>query len=237
IPNIPADAKWAQYGMAVAGGDGNGNVTNQLSYHAGLFFDDDQTVLIADSWNNRIMQWKPGDKNGQVVAGGKVQGNRLDQLSYPTEVLIDKETNSLIICDEGNGRVVRWSRRTGTTQGEILIDYISCWGLAMDDQRYLYVSDAGRNEVRRYQLGDKNSTLVADGNGTGDGLNQLNWRTSLFVDRQQNVYVSDVYNHRVMKWEKDATEGILIAGGLDYGNALTQLAYSEGLFVDTLGTL
>ncbi|CAF4234016.1 unnamed protein product, partial [Rotaria sordida] len=52
-----------------------------------------------------------GDKNGQVVAGGRDQGNRLDQLNSPTDVLIDKETDSLIICDSMNQRVVRWSRR------------------------------------------------------------------------------------------------------------------------------
>ncbi|CAF4347652.1 unnamed protein product, partial [Rotaria magnacalcarata] len=161
----------------------------------------------------------------------------LHQLKYPTDVLIDKETDSLIICDYGNDRVVRWSRRSGATQGEILIDNINCWGLAMDEQRYLYVSDEGKYEVRRYQLGEKNGTLVAGGNGKGDGLNQLNYPTYLFVDRQQNVYVSDHNNHRVMKWVKGATEGIVVAGGQGYGNALTQFGYPQGLLVDTVGTL
>ncbi|CAF5097314.1 unnamed protein product, partial [Rotaria magnacalcarata] len=54
--------------------------------------------------------------NGQVVAGGKGQGNRLNQLDGPTNVLLDKDTDSLIICDQGNQRVVRWSHRSGTTQ-------------------------------------------------------------------------------------------------------------------------
>ncbi|CAF4961169.1 unnamed protein product, partial [Rotaria socialis] len=97
--------------------------------------------------------------------------------------LIDKETDSLIICDRWNRRIVRWSRRSGTTQGEILIDNIDCARLAMDKQRYLYVSDVGKHEVRRYQLGEKNGTLVAGGNGEGNGLNQLNTPGYLFVDR------------------------------------------------------
>ncbi|CAF1342821.1 unnamed protein product [Rotaria sp. Silwood1] len=178
-----------------------------------------------------------GDKNGQVVAGGNGQGNRLDQLSYPTNVLIDKETDSLIICDYENGRVVRWSRRSGTTQGEILIDNIDCWGLTMDDQRYLYISDHDKDEVRRYHIGDKNGTIVAGGNGEGAGLNQLNHPTYIFLDQQQTVYVSDFHNHRVMKWNKDAKEGIVVAGGQGQGNTLTQLSYPQGLFVDILGTI
>ncbi|CAF4709002.1 unnamed protein product, partial [Rotaria socialis] len=92
-------------------------------------------------------------------------------------------------------------------------------------------------EVRRYQLGEKNYTLVAGGNGEGNGLNQFNFPTYLFADRQQNVYVSDNDNHRVMKWNKCAKEGIVVAGGQGEGNALTQLYYPEGIFVDTLGTL
>ncbi|CAF1442947.1 unnamed protein product [Rotaria sordida] len=178
-----------------------------------------------------------GDKNGQVVAGGNGRGNRLDQFSWPTNVLIDKETDSLIICDWLNQRVVRWSRRSGTTQGEILIDNIDCRGLAMDDQRYLYISDVEKHEVRRYQIGDKNGTVVAGGNGYGDDLNQLNKPTYIFVDQQEIVYVSDKNNHRVMKWNKDAKEGIVVAGGQGKGNALTQLSNPRGLFVDTLGTI
>ncbi|CAF1229976.1 unnamed protein product [Rotaria sordida] len=178
-----------------------------------------------------------GDTNGQVVAGGNGQGNRLDQLNEPTDVLIDKETDSLIICDRQNRRVVRWSRRSGTTQGEILIDNIRCWGLAMDDQRYLYISDTDKHEVKRYQIGDKNGTIVAGGNDKGTGLNQLDVPTYIFVDQQHTVYVSDNYNYRVMKWNKGAKEGIVVAGGQGEGNALTQLKHPDGLFVDTLGTI
>ncbi|CAF5004042.1 unnamed protein product [Rotaria sp. Silwood1] len=237
IPNIPIDAQWSQNGKTVAGGNGKGDATNQLNDPRGLFVDDDQTMIIADFENHRIVQWKMGDTNGQVIAGGKGQGNRLDQLKYPTDVLIDKETDSLIIYDWGNSRVVRWSRRSGTTQGEILIDNIDCYGLFMDDQRYLYVSDNEKHEVRRYQIGDKNGIIVAGGNGEGAGLNQLNWPTYIFVDQQQTVYVSDNKNHRVMKWNKGAKEGIVVAGGQGEGKALTQLSYPYGLFVDTLGTI
>ncbi|CAF1324142.1 unnamed protein product [Rotaria sordida] len=178
-----------------------------------------------------------GDTNGQVEAGDNSQGNRLDQLNYPSDVLIDKETDSLIICDRFNRRVVRWSRCSDTTLGEILINSIDCFGLAMDDQRYLYISVTDKHEVRRYQIGDKNGTLVAGGNGNGASLNQLNWPAYIFVDQQQTVYVSDNNNHRVMKWSKGAKEGIVVAGDQGEGNALTQLYRPNGLFVDTLGTI
>ncbi|CAF3926877.1 unnamed protein product, partial [Rotaria sp. Silwood1] len=185
-------------------------------------------MVIGEWENNRVTQWKMDDTNGQVVAGGHDQGNRLDQLSVPTDVLIDKESDSLIICDLGNQRVVQWSRRSGTTQGKILTDNIDCYGLAMDDQRYLYISDYTKHEVRRYQIGDKNGTLVAGGNGEGAGLNQLNAPGYIFVDRRQTVYVSDYRNHRVMKWKKGAKKGIIVAGGQGAGNATTQISLPQG---------
>ncbi|CAM4845707.1 unnamed protein product [Rotaria magnacalcarata] len=164
-------------------------------------------MVIADWGNHRIMQWRNGDTTNGQVVAG------------------------------GNQRVVRWSRRSGTIQGEILIDNIDCYGLPMDEQRYIYVSDTRKHEVRLYQLGEKSATLVVGGNGQGDGLNQLNYPTYLFVDRQQNVYVSDWNNHRVMKWNKGAKEGILVAGRQREGSALTQLDFSQELVVGTLGTV
>ena len=47
----------------------------------------------------------------------------------------------------------------------------------MDHQRYLYVSDTRKDEVRRYTIGDKNGIVVAGGNGQGNQLNQLNFPT------------------------------------------------------------
>lgn len=194
-------------------------------------------MVIADSSNHRIIEWKHEDTNGKVIAGGNGRGNRLDQLNHPTDVLIDKKTDNLIICDQMNRRVVQWSRRNNKKQGEILIDSVWCSRLALDDQRYLYVSDRLKHEVRRYRLGDKNGLLVAGGNGPGRSLSQLNHPSYLFVDRQQTVYVSDHRNHRVMKWNKDAKEGIIVAGGRDWGRALAQLEYPQGIFVDTLGSV
>ena len=213
---LPKNARWSQNGVTVAGENGRGNAVNQLTCPYGLDIDDDnQSIVIADHWNHRIVEWKIGASNGKVIAGGQGQGNRLDQLNRPTDVLIDKETNNLFIADRDNRRVVRWSPRQETTQGEVIIDNIDCRGLAMDHQRYLYVSDRVEHEVRRYTIGDKNGIVVAGGNGQGNQLNQLNLPTYLFVDKEQAVYVSDNHNHRAMKWNKGAKEGIVVAGDKD----------------------
>ena len=234
----PTNARWSQNGVTVAGGNGCGNALNQLNFPYGFDIDNDnQSIVIADWGNNRIVEWKIGASNGKVIGGGQGQGNRLNQLNHPPDVLIDKESNSLFIADRWNRRVVRWLRRQGTTQGEIIVDNIDCYGLAIDHRRYLYVSDVVKNEVRRCTIGDKNGIVIAGGNERGNQLNQLNYPIYFFVDEEQAVFVSDYYNHRVMKWNKDAKEGIVVAGERGQGSALTQLSSPRGLFVDASGTI
>ncbi|CAF5103791.1 unnamed protein product, partial [Rotaria sp. Silwood1] len=198
--------------------------------------DDDQTIYVADTSNHRIVEWKRGATSGQVVAGGNGQGSGDHQLNYPEDVIIDKETDSLIICDRSNGRVVRWPRRNGTS-GETIISNIYCWGLTMDENGSLYVTDVGEDEVRRYRKGESQGTVVAGGNGSGNRLDQLSFPQYVFVDRDHSVYVSDRDNHRVMKWMEGAKQGIVVAGGQGKGNDLTQLSYPLGVVVDQLGTV
>jgi hypothetical protein len=55
----------------------------------------------------------------------------------------------------------------------------------------------------RWCEGDKQGSIVVDGNREGQGLNQLNDPTGLSFDRQGNLYVTDERNHRVLKFEID----------------------------------
>lgn len=236
IPNIPANARWSRNGVTVAGGR-QGLFDAGLHSPVSLFVDYDQTIFIADRGNHRIMQWKLNESTGAVVAGGQGSGEALDQLIGPNGVWLDKETDSLIICNGHPGRVLQWFLGSREPQVKLLLEDALCHGLFMDEERYLYVSFGGDNEVRRYQIGDTAGILVAGGHGKGAGLNQFDTPYYIFVDKQQTIYVSDYNNHRVMKWAKGATEGIVVAGGQGQGDAMTQLSNPTGLFVDTFGTI
>ncbi|CAF5130119.1 unnamed protein product, partial [Rotaria sp. Silwood1] len=234
--DIHPNARWKQNGITVAGGNGYGSELNQLSYPCGLYVDEDDTVYVADQWNHRIVEWKRSATNGKVVAGGNGEGDGVHQLSNPQDVIIDKEKDSLIICDNGNKRVVRWSRRNGTS-GETIISNINCVGLTMDENESLYVTDDGKHEVRRYRRGESQGTVVAGDNGEGNRLDQLAYPRYAFVDRDHSVYVSEWGNNRVMKLEKGAKQGLVVAGGQAQGNSLTQLSSPQGVVVDQLGTV
>jgi len=227
--------KWKQQATTIAGGNREGNQLNQFNTPNGIYVDDQQqTIYVADYENHRIIKWKFGERNGEVVAGGNGKGYRIDQLNYPSNVILDKNKKSLIICDNRNQRVVRWSLENRNDR-QILIGDISCAGLMMNNKGDLFVSDYERDEVKRWKKDEKQGTIVAGGNGRGDKLNQLNCPGPIFVDREDSIYVLDRLNHRVMKWLKGAKEGTVVAGGQGQENSLKQLSRVEGLVVNENG--
>ncbi|CAF3858543.1 unnamed protein product [Rotaria sp. Silwood1] len=233
--DIHPNAQWQQNGLTVAGGNGLDNQTHQLSNPYGLHVDE-QAVYVADRLNHRIVEWKLDATSVQVVAGENGQGRGAHQLSNPLDVIVDKETDSLIISDSSNRRVVRWPRRDGA-HGETIISKIDCVGLTMDENGYLYVTDIENDEVRRYRIGESKGTLVAGGNGSGNRLDQLSCPQYVFVDREHSLYISDWENHRVMKWVEGEKQGTVVAGAQGKGNDLTQLSSPAGIVVDQIGTV
>ncbi|CAF4135452.1 unnamed protein product, partial [Adineta steineri] len=231
----PKSNKWKQNAITVAGGNGQGQKLNQLDHPFGISIDEKKNIYISDRFNHRIVEWKYNAKEGQIIAGGNGKGNRMDQLNYPRDVIVDEQTHSVIIADWENRRVIQWLNRTQ----RILIDNIDCYGLAMDKNGFLYVSDAVKNEVRRWKIAEYNNEgiIVAGGNRRGDYLNLLNFPTFIFVDEDQSVYVSDHENRRVMKWIKDAKEGTIVAGGNGGGDNLNQLSNPQGVIVNDLGQI
>ena len=236
--------KWKVDGQTIAGGNGCGHELNQLCYPHGIYVDDEeQCIYIADRDNHRIVKCKldGGSDDGEIVAGGNGQGKRIDQLNYPRDVILDEKKKSLIISDSENRRVVRWALQNRNDDKEILIENISCYGLMMNENGDLFVSDVNEHAVKRWRKGEigrkREGIIVAGGNGRGNKLNQLNNPTHIFVDREETIYVSDKENRRVMKWYKGASEGIIVAGGQGQGNSLNQLYYPQGLVVNEVGDI
>ncbi|CAF4051171.1 unnamed protein product [Adineta steineri] len=231
----PQFNKWKQNAITVAAGNGLGQQLNQLYCPYGIFIDKKKNIFIADFNNHRIVVWECNARDGQTIAGGNGQGNRMDQLNEPTDVIVDQQNHSIIIADYGNRRVIQWLNQNQ----QILINNIDCFGLAMDRNGFLYVSNWKNDEVRRWKMGEYNNEgiIVAGGIGQGNRLNQLNWPTFIFVDEEQSVYVSDRNNYRVMKWRKDANQGRIVAGGKGQGANLNQLSSPQGVIVDDLGQI
>lgn len=155
------EIKWKQSGITIAGGNGEGSQLDQLWDPRSICIDNDQTIYIVDSKNHRVVEWGLNATIGRVIAGGNGSGNKINQLNYPRDVIIDKENNCLIISDYGNKRVILWSLENGTKNGQVIISNIDYYGLAIDKDGSLYVSDCEKNEVKQWKRLSFGSTQLA----------------------------------------------------------------------------
>ncbi|CAF4317503.1 unnamed protein product, partial [Rotaria sordida] len=172
-------------------------------------------------------------KNEKIVAGGNGIEYRINQVKYPIDIVIDKENDYFIVSDRANRRIVRWSR-SNNTNGQIIISDIHCYGLTIDNNEYLYVSNTGKHEVERWKIGNKDGTIVAGGNREDDHLNQP---TFIFVGKDYSLYIADGENHHVMKWIKGGKERIIVVGRNGQGKQSNQFNDLNGLSFDQQGDL
>lgn len=92
-------------------------------------------------------------------------------------------------------------------------------GVDVDSEGNLWVADTLNNRVLRFpfEAGSGMPTTTADlvlgqadftSNGSGTGINELNYPGALRVDALGNVYVTDTYNNRIIKYTAPLSDGM-----------------------------
>lgn len=115
-------------------------------------------------------------------------------------------------------------------------DYIAALsGIAVDTAGFLYTAEGSK--VRKWDPLTGDNVVVAGGDISGSGLDELSAAMHVEVDATGNVYVSEYANHRVTKWAPGATEGVVVAGGNGQGSGLDQLSGPRGIAVDSTGNV
>ncbi len=91
---VNAHSRWSDGGVTVAGNGSRGDASNQLDSPYGLDMIDDQTFIVTDTDNHRIMMWTTEDTHGEVLVGGT------DLLNQPTAILVDRLRGDFIVSEE-----------------------------------------------------------------------------------------------------------------------------------------
>jgi sugar lactone lactonase YvrE len=110
--------KWS-WATVVAGGRGEGQRADQLSYPSAIAVDGD-ALYVCEKGNHRVTRWTPGKAaprswrypDHYIVLGGRGRGTGLHQLDSPQGLAVGRgEDGGLVVAaDTGNHRVLRAAR-------------------------------------------------------------------------------------------------------------------------------
>ncbi|CAF0838789.1 unnamed protein product [Adineta steineri] len=149
--------------VIAAGGNGNGNASNQLSGPNGVYYDYLYTnsLYVTEIGNNRVIKFPPGSTNatyGTVVAGGNGAGSGASQLNNPRSIIVDSN-GTLYIADGGNNRVTRWLKNAssgttvvGGTSGTASNQLNFPETVLFDKYGNLLISDRRNNRIQMFNL-------------------------------------------------------------------------------------
>lgn len=206
-------------------GDGGPAVAAALNEPTALALDEKGRLYIADQSNHRVRRLDLDTGVITTVAGTGEAGYAGDgmpgyeaTLSGPSGLAIGVD-GTLYIADTFNGRIRKVDVNTHiiTTvagdsseyryQGnphEFSTSLSRPYGIALEADGHLLVTDSDSHLIRRWHAQKKIITRVA-GNGSagynGDGRvpleSSLNYPFGVAVDRQGNIYIADTFNHRI----------------------------------------
>ena len=123
------------------------------------------------------------------------------------------------------------------TSGSTLDALSGPWGLAIDQNDTLYISECRNARVVSIKAGFLNGSLVAGTGSSGASDSQLGCPAEIKIDTSSNIYVVDNTHCRVMLWRKNASTGVTVVGDGTCDNTNTKIGESLGLARDSHGNL
>ncbi|MEK7398054.1 MAG: NHL repeat-containing protein [Candidatus Poribacteria bacterium] len=172
------------------------NTIENFYQPAGIAFDYDGNIYVADSGNSKIQLI---DKDyRKIVAIGRF-GWKVGEFDHPMDVAFSNLM--MYIADSGNNRIQRYGladRIFGVIAGEKSnksensLELYSPQGIATDLRGDVYIVDTWDNRILKTDL--LGNILLEIG-----GLNRFNKPQGVMVDKTGNIYVCDTGNNRVCK--------------------------------------
>lgn len=180
---------------------GPGSEPGELREPRGLAVDRDGTLLVADSFNNRIQRL---DLTGTPLAvwGGPAPGDGPRQFRTPCGVAASPD-GSIYVADTWNHRIQKLS-----PSGEFLLEWREenpgFWGpraVAVAPDGSIFVVDTGNKRILSYDPGGARLSVFGS-EGSDDG--QFIEPVGLAIDpEEKRLYVADTGNHRVQVFGLD----------------------------------
>ena len=158
---VMAYASAASSGTVVAGNNGIGINTTQLSRPFGIQYDSlSNSLIISNSDVNTVVRWVIGESSWTLLAGGSdgLPGNTSTRLNGPRSLKLDPMGN-LYIADALNHHIQMF--RSGQTNGTTILGstgrsgnnatlFNRPYSVEFDSQLNIYVADAFNHRIQKF---------------------------------------------------------------------------------------
>jgi len=216
-----SDKTWGRAGCL------SGTAQGQFNSPESVFVDDNGYMFVSDTGNSRIQIF---NEEGVFVLEWGTSGTGSQQLNQPCGIAADS-AGFFYVADSGNHRIqkFKWNSNTETLQyhgwwgkgsdgntgwhpsgdtatgqeGTEVGEFNNPYGVAMDINGYVYVSDSMGNRIQAFS--HEGDFLKEFGNDTSlavDSYGRLNNCRGISVDPNGDVYVTGVKNKRIQKFMK-----------------------------------
>ena len=210
------------------GSAGSSNTT--LGGPWGISAAPDDTILIADPSNGRVILAQPDSRTPTAIIG-------VDQLSEPSRAIYDANMTNLYVLDVTYGCMMRFMNGSpnGTalfgSNGSALNQLYRPSMFVMDSQQDFYIADSSNHRIMFWSMYASSGVVVAGTTGVGgSGSSSLNFPTDVAPDEiGRFLYVSDHLNHRILRFKFNSTNGTVVAGGNGWGVERKQVS-DDGLY-------
>jgi len=184
--------------------NGAGSPVGEINHPEGLGVDKDGHLLVADTWNDRILRC---NEEGKPVSAFGKSGQGKGELLRPRAVTTDRRGN-IYVVDCWNHRIEKFSpsgefaMAFGGKGGPWGYDeapgkFVYPYGVAVDSQGFIYVSDFNNNRVHKFNGAGK-FVMMWGIDGRQDG--QFSNPAGLAMDSKDRLYVCDLGNDRVQRF-------------------------------------
>jgi DNA-binding beta-propeller fold protein YncE len=140
----------------VAGDGSSGSLSNKLSHPRGIFVDINFDLYVADSDNNRIQLFKPGEFNAATLFGNGTPG--LITLDEPSGIVLDVD-KYLFIADRDHHRIIgqdlngfRCLVGCSGSSGSKSTELNSPFTLSFDSYGNMFIADQKNSRIQKFIL-------------------------------------------------------------------------------------
>ena len=248
--------RYAGSGESGFSGDGGPAIKANFKTPAGLAFDPEGNLYIADRENHRVRKIDTSGNISTFAGIGEAGFSGDDapavkaRLNLPSGVVADGKGN-LFISDRSNDRirvvdkkgVIRTYAGTGVAgfQGDagpaLKAQLDKPFGIALDEAENLYIADRNNNRVRKVSPEGIITTVAGDGGFFFMGDNGPAYRasvaapTGVAVDKKGNLYIADRNNNRIRLVDKLGMIRTVAGTGQQDYNGDSEVARETNLYL------